>query len=307
MRRVNILRLVDNILWLLDLALLDILDWLRCILDLLWLHIADLLWLHILDWLGLHIADWLGLHIADLLWLHILDWLRLDVLNSLLHWLLDHRLLDHRLCDGWVGDHLGSLNWLIINELFDSLLGDHIDFNFLSDLGNIFGHVLNLLIIGVDSLDWYVVGLGDGLVFSDSSGDWYVFSSLLGNLFDVLSFIRNLDVADLGFVISVALLDGNVLNVGLGLGLWLLVDGGGGLDYLGLHDRLHQGVLNVLHWLRHQLSWLVDRYLRNGWLEDRVLRYVAWSHLLSIFYWILFKLFLYRKELSRAFFIYFIL
>ena len=258
MSGVDILRLVNNVLWLLDLALLDVLDWL----------------LHILDWL-LNIADLLGLNIADLLGLDIRDLLLGLDIRDLLDWLLDEGL-----CDSGVCDHLSSLDWLIINVLLDSLLGDHIDFNFLSDLGDVFGHMLDLLVVGVDSLDWDVVGLGDSLVFSDGSGDGDVLGSLLSNLFDVLSFVRNLDVADLGFVVSVGLLDRDVLDVRLGLGLRLLVHGGRGLDdgRLRLHDRLNQRVLNVLNRLLNQLGRLVDWQLRHSRLEYLVLRYEARSH-----------------------------
>jgi hypothetical protein len=153
----------------------------------------------------------------------------LDIGNRLLNWLLDQRL-----CDSGIGDDLSSLDWLIIDVLFDSLLWDHIDFDFLSDLGNIFGHMFDLLVIGVDSFYGDIISLGDCLVLGDSSGDGHIFGSLLGNLFDVLAFVGNLDVADLGLVVSVGFLDRDVFDVGLGLRLRLLVDGCRGLD----HGRL---------------------------------------------------------------------
>ena len=258
MRGVDILRLVDNVLRLLDLA---------------WLDILYLAGLDILDGL-LDIGDWLRLDILDRL-LDIGDWLRLDIGNCGLHWLLDDGL-----GDSGVRDDLGSLHWLIIDVLFDSLLGDHIDFDFLSDLGDEFGHVFNLLVVGVDSFDGDVVGLGDGLVLCDGSGDGDVLGSLLGNLFDVLSLVGHLDVADLGFVVGVGLLDRDVLDVRLGLRLRLLVNGGGGLDHrrLRLHDRLNQRVLHVLHRLLDELGRLVDGHLGNSRLEDSVLRHVARSH-----------------------------
>jgi hypothetical protein len=258
LRGVDILRLVDNVLRLLDLA---------------WLDILYLAGLDILDGL-LDIGKRLWLDILDRL-LDIGDLLRLDIGNRGLHWLLDQRL-----GDSGVRDDLGSLHRLVVDVLFDSLLGDHIDFDFLSDLGDVFGDVFDLLVVSVDSFDRDVVGLCDGLVLGDGSGDGHVLGPLLGDLFDVLALVGHLDVADLGFVVGVGLLDRDVLDVRLGLRLGLLVHGGGRLDHgrLGLHDRLNQGVLHVLHRLLDELGRLVDGHLGNGRLEDWVLRHVARSH-----------------------------
>lgn len=144
------------------------------------------------------------------------------------------RLLDYRLGDGGVGENLSSLDRLVVDVLFDSLLGDEVYFDFLSDLGHEFGDVFDLLVVSVDSFDRDVVGLCDGLVLGDGSGDGHVLGPLLGDLFDVLALVGHLDVADLGFVVGVGLLDRDVLDVRLGLRLGLLVHGGG----RGHHCRL---------------------------------------------------------------------
>ena len=134
-----------------------------------------------------------------------------------------------------------SLDRLVVDVLFDSLLGDKVYFDFLSDLRDVFCDVFYLLVVGVSFFDWDVVGLSDCLILSYSSGDWNVFGSLLGNLFDVLSLVRDLDVTHLGFVVSVSLLYRDVLNVRLGLGLGLLENSRRGLNYtwLSLNYRLH--------------------------------------------------------------------
>ena len=89
--------------------------------------------------------------------------------------------------------------------------------------------MFNLLIVGVLSLDGLVMSLVNGLVFSDGSGDWYIFNSLLGNMFHILSFIGYLVLSDNCFIISVSFLNGDILNVALSLGLSLL-DNLSGLD-----------------------------------------------------------------------------
>jgi hypothetical protein len=147
------------------------------------------------------------------------------------------RLLDYRLGDGGVGENLSSLDRLVVDVLFDSLLGDEVYFDFLSDLGHEFGDVFDLLVVSVDSFDRDVVGLCDGLILGDGSGDGHVLGPLLGDLFDILALVGHLDVADLGFVVGVGLLDRNVLDVRLGLRLGLLVHGGGRRHHCRL--RLH--------------------------------------------------------------------
>jgi hypothetical protein len=161
-------------------------------------------------------------------WLYIRD-LRLDILN--LRSLLDIRdlllrWLNNRLCNCRIGNNLGSLNRLIINVLFDSLLRNIVDFYFLSNVRDIFSDVFNLLIISVLFFDWDVVGLSHSLILSYGSCNWYIFCSLLGNLFDILSFIRHLNICNLRFIISVSSLHWNVFNVWLSLWLRLLVNGG---------------------------------------------------------------------------------
>jgi len=132
------------------------------------------------------------------------------------------RLLDHRLVDSWVSNNLFSLSWEILNVLFDSLLWDHINFNFLSSLWNIFSNVFNLLIVCIFSLNWDWSGLSNSLIFSDSSCNWNIFNSLLRYLFSNLSFIRDLDVIYLLFIIGICFGNRNTLDIWLILRLWLL-------------------------------------------------------------------------------------
>jgi len=73
--------------------------------------------------------------------------------------------------------------------------------------------MFNLLIISVLFLNWNIVSFSNSLIFSYLSSDRYIFSSLLWNLFNVLSFIRDLDIIHLLFVISIGFLDGDVFNV----------------------------------------------------------------------------------------------
>ena len=160
------------------------------------------------------------------LWLYIWDLWLLNILRlDILYWLLNIRLLNNWLLDYWllnnwllncaVCNNLWSLDWLIINKLFNSLLRNIIDFNFLSHVWNVFCDMFNLLIISVLFLNWNIVCFSNSLIFSYLSSDRYIFSSLLWNLFYVLSFIRDLDIIDLLFVISIGFLDGDVFNVWL--------------------------------------------------------------------------------------------
>lgn len=142
--------------------------------------------------------------------------------------------------------------------------------------------MFNLLIISVNSLHRHIISLRDSLILSNSSSNRHILSPLLSDLLHILSLIRNLNITDLWLVISVGFLNWDVLDVGLGLGLRLLVDGGG--RGLGLDDRLNQGVLNVLHGLLEELGGLVDRHLGDCWLEYLVLGNVAWSHFLNRYF-----------------------
>ena len=140
-------------------------------------------------------------------------------------------------------NNLGSLYWLIINILFNSLLRNIIDLDFLSNVRNVFSDMFNLLIVSVNFFNWDVACLSDILIFSHRSSNWNIFNSLLWDLFDVLSFIRNLDIIDLLFIISISFLDWNVFNVRLILRLWLLIDCG--------------WLLYNLSWLLYNLCWLL--------------------------------------------------
>jgi hypothetical protein len=162
--------------------------------------------------------------------------------------LLDKGLLDHGLGNGGVGDHLLSLHGLVVNVGFNSVLGDILDLGLVSVLGHVLGDVFDLLVVSVGLLHGLVRSLVHGLVLSDGLGHGDVLGSLLGNVFSDLSFIRNLLLGDNGFVIGVSLLDGDVLDVGSGLGSGLLVDHLGGLHIgdLGLDHGLHEGLLHVL-------------------------------------------------------------
>jgi hypothetical protein len=169
--------------------------------------------------------------------------------------LLDNGLLDNGLGNGGVGDHLLSLHGLVFNVGFNSVLGDILDLGLVSVLGHVLGDVFDLLVVSVGLLHGLVRSLVHGLVLSDGLGHGDVLGSLLGNVFSDLSFIRNLLLGDNGFVIGVSLLDGDVLDVGSGLGSGLLVDHLGGLHIgdlglhigdLGLDHGLHEGLLHVL-------------------------------------------------------------
>ena len=149
------------------------------------------------------------------------------------------RLLDHRLVDSWMGNNLLSLSWEIFNVLFDSLLWNHINFNFLSGLWNIFSNVFNLLIVCIFSLNWDWSGLSNSLIFSDSSCNWNIFNSLLSYLFSNLSFIRDLDVIYLLFIIGISFGDGDTFDIWLILRLRLLENLGSWCQrLLWLNNRL---------------------------------------------------------------------
>ena len=150
---------------------------------------------------------------------------------------LGHGLLNHRLVNGGVSNNLGSLDGLIVNVSFNSFLRNIFDFGFISILGNIFSDMLDLLIVGIGLLDGLISGLFNSLVFSHGLGNGDVFSSLLGDIFGILSFIRNLVLGDNWFIINILFLDGDIFNIRGGLRLGLLVDN------LGLNNGLDQGLL----------------------------------------------------------------
>lgn len=160
---------------------------------------------------------WLNIWWLNILWL--LNILRLwKVWDTLLDWLLNNRL-----CDSGVSDDLLSLNGLIINILFNSLLWNIFDFGFISVLRNVFSNMLNLLIIGILSLNGLIWNLVNGLILSHSLDYWYVLGFLLGYVFSVLSFIWNLLLNGHWLVISVGLLNWNIFNIRARLRLRLCV------------------------------------------------------------------------------------
>lgn len=148
-------------------------------------------------------------------------------------------LVNLGLSNGGVGNNLGSLDGLIVNKGFNSVLRDIFNLGFISILGNIFGDMFDLLIVGIGLLNGLIDSLVHGLVFGDSSGDWHVFSSGLGNVFSVLSFIWNLLLNNLSFIVNISFLDRNILNVRAILGGGLSVDNG------GLDNGLNQRLLNI--------------------------------------------------------------
>ena len=152
---------------------------------------------------------------------------------------MDLRLLDHGLLNGGVGNNLGSLDGLVINVSFNSLLGNIFNFSFISVLGNMFGDVFDLLIVSVLFLHGLISGLFNSLIFGHGFDDGDIFGSLLGNIFGNLSFIRNLNLGNNGFIISVGFFNWDVLNIRLSLRLRLLVND------LGLNNGLDQRLLNV--------------------------------------------------------------
>ena len=66
-----------------------------------------------------------------------------------------------------MGNHLLSLDGLIIHISFNSVLGNVLNFGFISVLGHIFGNMFDLLIVRVYSLDGLVMSLIHSLIFDD--------------------------------------------------------------------------------------------------------------------------------------------
>ena len=163
------------------------------------------------------------------------EWRLLNILNLLNWW------VDNWCSNCWVSNDLRSLNWLIINVLFNSLLWDIFNFSLVSVLWNVFCDMFNLLIISVSLLYGLIGNLIYGLVFSHGLDNWYIFSFLLRYVFGILSLIWNL------------LLDGNWFIISVGLLYW---------DILNIRGCL---------WLRLSIynSWLDIRLLNNLWLDIR--------------------------------------
>jgi hypothetical protein len=153
-----------------------------------------------------------------------------------------------------MGNYLLSLNWLILNMLFNSFLCNIFNFWYIDILRNIFSNMFNLLIISVNFLNGLIMSLVYSLVFSNSSSDWYILYYLLWVMFNILSFVRNLMLSHNWFIVSVCFLDWNVLNVWGWLWLWLLDNSG---CWLGHHNwGLNYSWLD--NWLDHWLSVLMN-------------------------------------------------
>ena len=208
-------------------------------------------------------------------------------------------MLNNWLSNSWLSEKLRSLDWLIINILFNSLLRDIIDLNFLSNVRDVFSDMFNLLIISVNFFNWDVACLSNILIFSHRSSNWNIFNSLLWDLFDVLSFIRNLNIIDLLFIISISFLDWNVFDVRLILRLWLLINSCWYLihnlcwdctkNLLRLNNRLDQRLVYklcsvlyiwnswVICWLDKGLWsiywWVIDCWVDHCWVVDLWLIY----------------------------------
>lgn len=223
------------------------------------------------------------------------------LLNKLMNWLINNWC-----SNSGMSHNILSYNRMIINMLFNSMLGNVFNFSFMSHLWVIFSDMLDLLIISVRLLNRLVMNLLDSLIFSYGFGNWYILGLLLGDVFCVLSFIRNLMVGCNRFIISVGLLNGNMLNVRMRLRLRLSVNN-------SWSNRLIQRMLNnwclvnwcVINWLTgNNVLWLmVNRLLVNrlmvNWsgLVDK-LRLIRTRH---FDYLILenFLLFINYNELSR--------
>ena len=198
------------------------------------------------------------------------EWRLLNILNLLNWW------VDNWCCNCWVSNDLRSLNWLIINVLFNSLLWDIFNFSLISVLWNVFCDMFNLLIISVSLLYGLIGNLVNSLIFSHGFNNWNIFSSLLRNIFSVLSLIRNLLLDGNWFIISVSFLDWDIFDVRRWLWLrlsiyncWLNVRL---LNYLWLsicwlNNRLKQG-LSVL---------LLRNYIAHLWCS------INWLELLSLY------------------------
>ena len=115
--------------------------------------------------------------------------------------------------------------------MLDTLLWYIINFDLLSYIGYIFSNMLYLLIICIDFFYRDVVSLSYFLIFCNRSCDRDILCCLLCYLFYILSLIRNLNIGNLWFIISVCSLNWNILYERLSLWLRLLVNGCWLLDY----------------------------------------------------------------------------
>lgn len=131
-------------------------------------------------------------------------------------WLGNVRLRK-RLSDRRMGNHLLSLDGLIIHISFNSVLGNVLNFGFISVLGHIFGNMFDLLIVRVYSLDGLVMSLIHSLIFDDWLGDGDILGVSLRDILSVLSLIRDLLLGDYRLVVSVSPFDRDVLDVRGGL------------------------------------------------------------------------------------------
>ena len=179
------------------------------------------------------------------------------------------RLLNHGLVHSAISNNLRSLDGLIVNVGFNSVLRNIFDLSLVSVLGNIFGNVFHLLVISVTFLNGLIIGLVYGLIFGNSFGNGDIFSDCLSNVFSYLTFIRNLMLGDHWFIVSVGLLNWNILNMGLSLRLWLSIN-----DVL--HRLLVRNILRLDHgWLNDRLNQrlliLRLRDVRNGTSDNRLL------------------------------------
>jgi len=135
---------------------------------------------------------------------------------------------------------------IVNRDLFDLLL--------ISNVRDIVSSMFDLFIISVWNLDRVVASVLNSLIVSESLLDWNLVSNSSLLIISVSSVIRDLFVGDFWLVISVVLLDGYVLHVGLRLGslvhrlsresLMLL------LSRVGVHcRRVHLGLCQRLfHW-----------------------------------------------------------
>lgn len=168
--------------------------------------------------------------------------------------------------------YLWFLYWLIINIselnyilLFNSLLRNIINFNFISNIWNIFSYMLNLLIISVWFRNWNIICLCHCLVLSNCSSYWYIFNSLLWNLFNILSFIWNLNIWNLRFIVNICLLNGNILNIALCL--WLL-----SLNKCSCRNY-------ILNWRYNRLNYRIQCI---DWLD--IWNWLSWNETTDHFY-----------------------
>ena len=160
--------------------------------------------------------------------------------------------MDDGLLDSGVSDDVLSLHGLVVNVLLNSLLGDVLDLGLVSVLGNVFGDVLNLLVVGVGSLHGLVIDILDSLVLSDGPGDRHHLRIDLLNVLSHLSLVGHLSLSRVGLVIRISLLNRDVLNVRRRLRLRLLVHNSR-LRVIGLL----WGTVIRLHFLFHSLNFFL--------------------------------------------------